>query len=501
MVSAGTLFFNSSSSYFKPDKGSVRGQGNQHDESIGVDLKIGEEYIKNGVDNFFPFDIEETVKRSMLQKRAHITITNIINGPIVWQNPDGSATTPERQKFLSELYKSIGITKHNYLGPTVRSNYLQGGSFQALHFGSDGRGMQLSGVSSRMYKTGRLSFPEWDKTSYVHDKHFYHRNWGYMYQRRNKKTSVSKSTKSWLEWNEDAKKNFDEACFLYSYNQDRLLTEEVNRLQSVMIGDFDGLSDHYPTPVWYSATTFNYEQAEFELSCFDIDDIQNGFHASGIVKVYHESYVNPESGEAKSNFERQQRQVEDKLKNSYNSGAVIVTPVGIDSEGKEMPMNDSIVFEPFKTTGTKDRHDNFDKRILNKILAANGVIMPELLGVRDEKSTLSESGDKLITAIKLLLQSTIEPQKELLDDKESGFLNAIVNPLLGIEEQAVIVPNMSAFLKISDETAKHFLHPEQWFKTMRSFGLNEPTVDQIESGLIPAYRPGGGGNMNRVTIE
>lgn len=501
MVSSGTLFFNSSSSYFKPDKTSVRGKGNQHDESKGVDLKIGEEFIKNGVDNFFPNDIEEVVKRSMLQKRAQITLTNIINGPIVWQNPDGSATTPDRQKFLSELYKSIGITKHDYLGHTIKSNYLQGGSFQTLQFGSDGRAMGLSRVSPRVYKTGRLSFPTWDKVKYTNDKHYYHRNWGYMHQRRNKKTKISRSTKSWMDWNEDPKKNFDEACFIYSWNEDRPLSEEINRLQSVMIGDFDGLSDHYPTPVWYSATTYNYEQAEFELSCFDIDDIQNAFHASGIVKVYHESYINPESGEAKQTFEKHQQMIEDKLKHSYNSGAVVVVPVGIDAEGKITPTNDSIEFEPFKTSGTKDRHDNFDKRIINKVLGANGVIMPELLGIRDEKSTLSESGDKLINAIKILLQFTIEPQKELLDDKDSGFLNAIVNPLLGVEEQAVIIPNMSAFLKVSDEAAKHFLHPEQWYKTMRAFGLNEPTIEQIESGLIPAYRKSGGGNMNRVTIE
>ena len=122
--------------------------------------------------------------------------------------------------------------------------------------------------------------------------------------------------------------------------------------------------------------------------------------------------------------------------------------------------------------------------------------MPELLGIRDEKSTLSESGEKLLNAVKLLNQFTVKPQKELLEE----FYNDIVNPILGIEEKVVIAPNLGAFLSISDEIMKHFFHPDQWYDMYSEFGLSRPTVEQIESQLIPAYVLKNS-NMSKVTIE
>lgn len=479
----GTLYFNKNShSFVSSDKTTVRGEGNQHDESKGVDLKIGENYVKNGADNYFPFDIEETAKRSLLQKRAFLTITNIVNGRMVFQGQDGKAITPQRQAQLIELYKSVGITNSNFILPCSQSNYLQGGSFNCLEFGSNGRGMALSSVTNRQFKTGRLSFPMWKNNGYFYDKHFYHRNWGYKYEGRSRKVDVSKKTLSWLEWNKDPVKNFDESCFVYSYDKDRKLTDEVNRLQSVLIGGFDGLSDHYPTPSWYTATTYNYERSEFFLSCFDVDDIENGFHASGLVKVFHESYNDPETGEAKTTFEQQAEEVRAKLKSSYNSGAVVIIPVGINSEGKTTATNGSMEFEAFKTNSDKGRHDTFDARIKNNILAANSIIMPELIGIRDEKSTLSEGGDKLINAVNLLNQFVVKPQKSIIEE----FLNNIINPLLSIQERLVIMPNLS-FLAISESLAKHYLHPDEWYKMMADYGLNAPTIEQQASGLIPAY--------------
>jgi len=502
MSLGGKLFFNKSgeSKFLSSSKTSVRGHGNQHDEDNSVDLKIGQDFIKNGTNNYFPFEIETAVKKSMLQKRAFRTITNLINGKIVFQNRDGSAVTPARQQELQLIYKNLGITKHDFTGPTIRSNYLQGGAFVANQWESNGREFVLSSVTHRQYKTGRLSFPLWNKGKYVYPLHYFHRNWGYSYNKRSKKVSPNKKTKSWIDWNRDPKKNFDDVCYIPEFNQELNLNRPVNRLQSTLIGDFDGLSDHYPQPCWFTGTTYNYERAEFLLSCFDIDDLENGFHADGIVKVYHTSYVDPESALAKQTFAEQSKLVEEKLRSSYNSGAVMVVPVGLDSSGEMIPTSDFMEFEPFKTNENKDRHEIFDKRISNKILGANGIIMPELVGVRDEKSTLSESGDKLLTGVKLLLQFTIKPQKALLDDPVSGYFNERVNDVLGIEERTVIAPNMAAFLNMSENLMKHFLHPDQWFDMFADFGLSKPTIEQIASQLIPAYITKGT-SMNKITIE
>jgi hypothetical protein len=329
----------------------------------------------------------------------------------------------------------------------------------------------------------RLSFPEWENGKYVHKKHFYHRNWGYSESGRGKRVSISESTDSWLDWNKDPEQNWNEPCYVPEFDIELPRNRPVNRLQSYLIGDFDGLSDYYPNPIWFSGTTYNYIRAEFFLSCFDIDDIENGLHASGVVKVYHSSYVDPESDLAHQTFDDHQRMINEKLKHSYNSGSVMVIPMAIDPEGKFVPTDDYMEFEELKTNSTKDRHETFDKRIVNKILGANGIIMPELVGIRDEKSTLSESGSKLINAVKLLNQFTIKPQKELIED----FLNDIINPELGIEEKVTLLPNMGAFMNLSPDLSKHYLHPDQWYDTMQDFGLSKPTIEQMESGLIPAY--------------
>jgi hypothetical protein len=435
--------------------------------------------------------MENAVKRSNLQKRAFRTITNIINGRLIFQNEDLSPVTPERQRQLLEDYKMVNITKKGLIAPLVNSNYLQGGSVPTMQWASNGRQLVLDSVQARPYKTMRLSFPEWESGKYVHKKHFYHRNWGYSEQGRGKRISISDATKSWLDWNKDPEENWNEPCYVPEFNIELPRNKPVNRLQSYLIGDFDGLSDYYPNPIWFSGTTYNYIRAEFFLSCFDIDDIENGLHASGVVKVYHSSYVDPESDLAHQTFDDHQRMINEKLRHSYNSGSVMVIPMAIDPEGKFVPTDDYMEFEELKTNSTKDRHETFDKRIVNKILGANGIIMPELVGIRDEKSTLSESGSKLINAVKLLNQFTIKPQKELIED----FLNDIINPELGIEEKVTLLPNMGAFMNLSPDLAKHYLHPDQWYDTMQDFGLSKPTIEQQESGLIPAYVLNGSANQ------
>ena len=148
-LNGGILMFNEHHSHFE-DKTEIRGRGNQHDENNDVDLKIKDEFIKNGENNFFPFEIEEVSKRSMIQKRAFKTITSIVNGNIIFQNPDKSAVDIDRQnEIINEIYKPLGITKRGFIKQCIDSNYLQGGSFATLQFGSDGFGMVLSTIQRR----------------------------------------------------------------------------------------------------------------------------------------------------------------------------------------------------------------------------------------------------------------------------------------------------------------------------------------------------------------
>lgn len=408
MSLGGNLYFDKKSSMFVPNQSSNHRGGTKHDETNDVDLKINDNYIKNGEDNFFPFDIEQAVKRSMVQKRAFKTITNLINGKMLFINEDGVSVDKNRQEQLILTYKSIGIDKQRFLNPVVNSNYLQGGCFITNQFSSNGRSFELSAVMPRVYKTGRLSAPEWGSLGQVHAKHFYHRNWGYSYKKgRTGKPTVSKMTKNWIQWNLNPKKNFDQVCWIPEYNLDLSLSSPVNRLQSSLIGDFDGLSDYYPVPSWFTGTTFNYLNAEFLLSCFDADDIENGLHASGIMKVYHRDYIDPTTGQAKRTFDQHRAQIEEKMRGAKNSGSIAIIPVGVGVDGKLQPGDDYMEFEPIENNNIKDRHDTFDKRIIQKILGANSIIMPELLGIRDDKSTLSESGSKLLNAAKLLIQFVV----------------------------------------------------------------------------------------------
>ncbi len=458
---------------------------NKHDKSRGVDVTIRDEYVKNGADNFLPFDISKTVIRSTIMRRAFRTICAVASGELRFIGADGMEVSEDRRKQILALYESIGITRRAFIKPAISSAYLYGACPVTFTWNSNGREFALSNVTKRDYKTMRLGKPMQVNGRTTYEKHYYHRNWGWRESGKNKKVQVSKRTKSWLQWERATKKNEDDVTWMYSYDMERTLGAPINRTQSYLIADMDELSDHYPLPSWFSATAMNYAEAEFLLSCFDLDDIKNGFHASGFVKVYHSSYKEPDSGEAVRTFEEHKKMVEERLRGSHNSGSVVVVPVGIDGEAVE----DFMEFVPMESNNNRDRHDTLDSRTMKNLLSANSAIYSELFGIRDEKNALSEGDGKLIIGLKILNRFVIKPLKELFDDEKDGFLN-MVNAMLGIEERTIIMPDLSAFLNIDGAAAMHYLHPEQWYAMYRDFGLMPSSEEQVQSGFIPAYRQG-----------
>lgn len=476
------LLFNGTDLKFFDKDGSYTSGANKHDYAKGVDVTLKDEFLKNGNDNYFPYHIIDAVKRSTIQKRAFKTITSVAAGNITFLGSDGQPVADQRLNALKEIYKNLGLTNNKFLKAAISTAYLFGGCPVTLSFGSNGIGMALSKIKERDYKTFRLGAAQMLDGEVVHDKHYYHRNWGFREDGKGKKVSVSKKTLSWLEWEQDQEKNADAVAFIPSYNPERKLTDKVNRTQSYFIRELDGLTDFYPLPTWFSGAAFNYIQADFLLSCFDIDEIQNGFQAYGTVKVYHKSYKNPESGEAKETFEKHKKMVAEQFTGGYKSGSLSIVPIGIDGTA----VNDTMEFVPTPSTSGRERYETLAGRINTSILSANGAIFSELFGIRNEKNALSESPDKLITGLKILNQFTIKPLKSMFDDKEGGFFN-MVNDILGIPERAMITPNLAAFLNLPDVLAMHYLYPMQWYQMYEDFGLVPPTEEQIKSGLIPAF--------------
>ena len=488
------LLFNKTDMRFVDNSGGYTTGTNKHDFAKVTDVKSKDEFVKNGADNFLPFHLVDAVKRSTIQKRAFKTITSVAAGEITFVNLDNSPVKKERLAALKKVYYDLGLTLGKFLKPAISTAYLFGGCPATFSFASNGRGFQLSNVKERDYKSFRLSVPRMKDGETFSDKHYYHKNWGWSETGKNRKIVANdKKTMSWLEWSKDPIKNEDVAAFVSTYSADRDLSIEENRTQGYFIKELDGLSDFYPLPTWFSGSAFNYIQAEFLLSCFDIDEIENGFQAYGTVKVYHKSYKNPESGEAKDTFEKHKKMVAEQFTGGYKSGAINIVPIGIDGSA----VNDSMEFVPTPTTAGRERYETLGARISTSILSANGAIFSELFGIRNEKNMLSESPDKLITGLKILNQFTIRPLKALFDDSEEGFLN-VVNDILLIPERALIVPNLAAFLNISDSLAMHYLHPEQWFNMYKDFGLVPPTEEQIASGLVEAFKVNKGKNILNV---
>lgn len=469
-------------------KTSVRGNGNQHDFARGVEVKINEEYIRNGHDNYLPFDIINGVKRSTLQTRALETISALATGKMVFVDTDGVMVDNNRRAEILEQYKAIGID-NSFIARMNYSNYLFGGTPVLYKFSSDGFNLGLSRVEFQDYKSFRLSVPMWMNGEKIYSKALFHKNWGYSYGKRNKKiTNTKDSAMSWIEWNRDPVKNDNAVMYYPMYNEDNNISKAINRCQCRFIKNDSLLNDHYPSAPWFSGSSFNYIRGEFELSCFDIDEIENGFASSGILYVYSRNYRDPKTGDYRRQLDKDKANIKNKAIGAQNSGNLFMVPMSLDDRtGKEIAVEGHMKYVPIQTNNTRDRHEVLDSRISKNILSANSAIFPELFGIRESKGALSDSSEKLVTGIKLLNQFAVIPLKELLDDNEVGLLNEI-NRMLGIEEITKITPNLRAFLKIDSEIMKHYFHPEQVYNWLEWFGIDNPSEEQINSGLIPAYR-------------
>lgn len=470
-------------------KTKVHGQGDQHDFSRGVDIKTTDTYVRNGWDNFFPYDVQNAVLRSTLQKRAYESITSLATGKLVFLNSDGSTASDARTQQIMERYKMLGIDMR-MIAKMNKSNYLYGGTPMILKFGSNGIGMELSKVEFSDYKNFRLSAPVYKNGMRKYEKAFYHRTWGYYYGRPCRSKTQTVGAIDWIKYTEKSENYKDSIVYYPMYNEDNDLNEDINRAQVMFVQNMDLLKDHYPSAFWFTGETFNYIRASYLLSTFDVDDIENNFMTAGLLYVYSKKYMDPKSGEFRKKLNSDTEYIKRTNIGAANSGSVTIIPMAYDHNGKEVAGEGYMRYVPIESNNKRERHEILDKRIKQAILAGNSAIYPELFGVRDSGAALSEGSEKLATGIKLLNLFAIVPLKKLIDDPQYGFLN-VVNDMLGIQERAAITPNLRAFFSLSPDLIKHFMHPDNFYDFYTDFGFIRPTAEQIASGLIPAYNQGG----------
>lgn len=438
-------------------------------------------YLKNGADDNLPNIFKRAVRNSTILKRSYSTITSLAAGRLGF-SIDGEPLKPKEHSKILEHYRVHGVNRKLIVN-AVKQSYLYGGFPSTVSFKSTGYAFAPDKFKVRDYSTFRLSNVSFRGGDVVHDKHYYHRDWGInSLGNKVRYVRVHKDTPSWNKLKGDAKDYYTKVCYVPEYHADRSLRFKANRCLSHFIFNENPLSTTYPLPDWASSSSLNYAKADYLISEFDFNDIDKGFSSDGIIYVYHEDYVNADSGEAEKTFAGHVKMINDKLRGAKAKGSLAIVPVGLDGNA----VNDTFKFEPTPTNANKERHTVLRASIEASLLSSNSCVLPELVGVKPNKSSLSESPEKLLTGMRLMNRFTVMPLCELVGGE---FLTDFVNPILGLEGlTTVLKPNMSGLYSMDIKTAKHYLHPDQWFELNKGLGIEKPDEAMVNSGLIPAYR-------------
>ena len=313
------------------------------------------EYIPFYRSNNFPLELRKAVISSGTLKRAYKSIVNILSNSKI-----NFTLAGEPSEEITEVFKTIGLNK-DFIKTFFQNIYIYGSFPVVLNFAESESGTILY----KLEPASILNYRKFkDKAAYIAAATF---------TKRNKKL-IKYQFEKLPFWSEKAEA--DTAFKIKEAANNDLTFESVEDYKRLyLVKDSDIFSETYSLPFWYSDSSLSYAKIENDLSTIESNLLNKNFHSEYMIVHYHNSYSDPESGEAKETFKEFIADFTEKMKGAKNSGSIPIVPKSTDSISKE---SGEIEIIEIPTKDNFQRNLNLDERAQKHLLSANGATISEI---------------------------------------------------------------------------------------------------------------------------
>jgi hypothetical protein len=332
------------------------------------------------------------------------------------------------------------------------------------------------------YPSERLRYSAYTMDAFgreIIEYHYYHSTWNFDPNREIQKPRLPKiiPIETYIELSQSGKVK-DEAFAVHSsQSSDAQIRQYVSFEFALGNGIFDNA---YPLPEWKANSSINDIQAEFESSCIRIDYLRNGLHIFAVVNVYSATFNTTSDNDFDTADEKwaEDLDIVKGLKGSYNSGRIIVNPVGTDDPN----LDGTIKVEKIELSFPVEQVEFFNQEARSSILTAWGV-MADLFSIsKPEKNNLRSQGEFLKIGIMLLQQ-----QIGIYQEAFTNGLNAMLKfyGLSSVASKIKPVKN-SVFVAIMADVASGLMLKNE----LRDLIFDMSALDEVQLDQLLAEQAG-----------
>ena len=201
------------------------------------------------------------------------------------------------------------------------------------------------------------------------------------------------------DWSKPTGKNAPKR--IPAFNADTLAHDKVQLYVSYTESDD---IEYYPEPEYWAG--INYAQLERDLSEFHVSNVQNRFTVGTILVTGEEA--DPEAGETAQEAARKfEKKIEEKFTGAKGKNLMVMT-------GVTDPENTRLL--SYQTASGETLYDSYASLCEQKILTANGVTSPVVVGLPGTGS-LGGNGNELFQAYQVYYNTECRPdQQEICED-------------------------------------------------------------------------------------
>lgn len=457
-----------------------------------------------GTDNHAPQKDLQLGKRSITQKRIAEKLAQLVKGKGIEfiVDPDleeGSEEYNLAQQIIQEevnkwldmgLYQAVEIVANGLVHQNLASIVIT----QKPEFNQQQEAVIPKPVHFQAHPSEWLRYSPKKMNSdgkFFHKWHYYHETWGF--RGFNEKCYFNMPRiipiESYIsEDNEDA--DLSQTAFAIKNIEvdDNRIEKFVSSVCKMSPGIYDNA---YPLPTWKANSSINDIQAEFESSCIRIDYLRNGMHIFAVVNVYSTIYNTSTENDFDSSDEQWAEDLEiiKQLKGSYNSGRIIVNPLGTDDPN----MDGKIEVEKIELPFPVDQVKYFNEEARAAILTAWGVSADLFSVTKPEKNNLRSQAQFLELMI-IQLQETIAIYQNPIENHLNWLLKHYGYDFI----KAKIKQHKNAmFLVILRDLAKDYMKVNE----IRENLLNLAALNEDELFNLFLEKSGGATNSTDTNVN